>query len=103
MKQCILIFLSAVLCLVLFADCFRVNSTEAATCYFKEEMDEAEDYRACWISYIDIETYLKDKTEAAFIAKVNVMYDKIKNAGLNTVIVHTRAMGDAYYVSTYFP
>ena len=103
MKQCILVFLSAALCLVLFADCFQVNSTKAATCYFKEEMDETEDYRACWISYIDIETYLKDKTEAAFIAKVNAMYDKIKSAGLNTVIVHTRAMGDAYYISTYFP
>lgn len=61
------------------------------------------EYRACWISYIDIQQYLKGKSEAAFRAKVNEMYDHIKAQGLNTVIVHARAMGDAFYESEYFP
>lgn len=61
------------------------------------------EYRACWISYIDIQQYLKGKSEAAFRVKVNEMYDTVKKQGLNTVIVHARAMGDAFYESEYFP
>ena len=59
--------------------------------------------RACWISYIDIESYLSEKSEAAFRAKVHAMYDTVKKYGMNTVIVHARAMGDAFYPSEYFP
>lgn len=62
-----------------------------------------EEMRACWISYIDIQACLADKSEAAFRAKVHLMYDKIKANGLNTVLVHARAMGDAFYESQYFP
>ena len=31
------------------------------------------------------------------------MYDKVKEYGMNTVLVHARAMGDAMYPSAYFP
>ncbi|MBD5494931.1 MAG: family 10 glycosylhydrolase [Lachnospiraceae bacterium] len=61
------------------------------------------DKKACWISYYDIEEYLQDKSEAAFRKKVSDMYDNVAKYGMNTVIVHVRAMGDALYPSDYYP
>lgn len=59
--------------------------------------------KACWISYYDIEESLQDKSEAAFRKKVSIMYDNVIKYGMNTVIVHARAMGDALYPSNYYP
>lgn len=71
--------------------------------YMSQTKSSSDDMRACWISYIDIQACLAEKKEAAFRAKVNTMYDRIKKRGMNTVIVHARAMGDAFYPSAYFP
>ena len=59
--------------------------------------------KACWISFLDIEERLQDKTEKAFRTTVSAMYDNVLAYGMNTVIVHVRAMGDALYPSDYFP
>lgn len=61
------------------------------------------DKRACWISFLDFETYLKDLDETEFTDTVSSMYDNIKAHGMNTVIVHVRAFGDAIYPSDKFP
>lgn len=61
------------------------------------------DKRACWISYLDIQTYLKDKSETGFRDKVEDMFQRVKDNQMDTVIVHARAMGDAMYPSAYFP
>ena len=60
------------------------------------------DKRACWISFLDMEEYLLDLSEDEFRTKISQMYDNIISYGMNTVIVHTRAMGDAMYPSEYF-
>lgn len=59
--------------------------------------------KACWISFLDIEVLLKDKSEKEFRTKVSAMYDNVVKYGMNTVIVHVRAMGDAMYPSDYYP
>lgn len=59
--------------------------------------------KACWISFLDIEALLQDKNEKEFTAKVSAMYDNVVKYGMNTVIVHVRAMGDAMYPSDYYP
>lgn len=59
--------------------------------------------KACWISFLDIEELLQDKTEKDFTKKVSEMYDTIAEYGMNTVIVHVRALGDAMYPSRYYP
>lgn len=65
--------------------------------------DAVFEMRACWISYIDIESYLRDLDEEQFTSRLNEMYDNIINNNMNTVIVHVRAMGDAMYPSDYYP
>lgn len=63
----------------------------------------ADTKKACWISFLDIEVLLQDKTEKEFRAKVSDMYDNVIKYGMNTVIVHVRALGDAMYPSDYYP
>lgn len=63
----------------------------------------AADKKACWISFLDIEVLLKDKSEKDFRSKVAAMYDTVTKYGMNTVIVHVRALGDAMYPSDYYP
>lgn len=86
----------------LLSSVFSMQSRQVAVYLPMQENTEMEK-RACWISYIDMESELSDKSEAAFRAKVHAMYDTVKRYGLNTVIVHARAMGDAFYPSDYFP
>lgn len=59
--------------------------------------------KACWISFLDIEALLQDKGEKEFRDRVSAMYDNVARYGMNTVIVHVRAMGDAMYPSGYYP
>ncbi len=59
--------------------------------------------KACWISFLDIEVLLQDKNEKDFRDKVSAMYDNVIQYGMNTVIVHVRALGDAMYPSDYYP
>ena len=62
-----------------------------------------DDKRAVWISYIDIEHYLKDRTKQEFSKNFKNMCKTAKSHGLNTVIVQVRPMGDAIYPSSYYP
>lgn len=59
--------------------------------------------RACWISYLDIEQYLRDLDENSFRSEISRMYDVMLAYGMNTAIVHVRAFGDAIYPSKIFP
>lgn len=86
----------------LLSSVFSMQSRQVAV-YLPMQANTEMEKRACWISYIDMESELSDKSEAAFRAKVHAMYDTVKRYGLNTVIVHARAMGDAFYPSDYFP
>jgi len=63
----------------------------------------AADKKACWISFLDIEALLQDKNEKDFRSRVSAMYDRVIQYGMNTVIVHVRALGDAMYPSDYYP
>ncbi|MFT3950873.1 MAG: family 10 glycosylhydrolase [Oscillospiraceae bacterium] len=59
--------------------------------------------KAVWFSYIDVSAMLTGKTEAQFTAAVGDAFDKTCALGCNTVYVHVRAFGDAYYASDLFP
>ena len=58
--------------------------------------------KAMWISYIELQTVDFSNRES-FTADIKEMFTNCKNMGLNTVIVHTRSFGDAYYKSNLFP
>ena len=74
-----------------------------ATALRAEAAPNAADKKACWISFLDIEETLQDKSEQEFTQKLSSMYDNVARYGMNTVIVHVRAKGDAMYPSDYYP
>lgn len=59
--------------------------------------------RAVWLSYLDLETILKSKSEADAKAGIDKTFDKIKALSMNAVIVQVRPFADALYDSEYFP
>lgn len=59
--------------------------------------------KGVWISYLEISALLKGKTEAQFRQAAAQIYDNCLSLGINTVFVHARAFGDAFYFSELFP
>lgn len=59
--------------------------------------------RAVWVSYLEFERILKNKSQRQFASSIQKMFLNIKAFGFNTVIVQVRPFGDALYPSGYFP
>lgn len=59
--------------------------------------------KGVWISYLEIATLLKNKSESDFRSALKSIYTNCAQLGLNTVYVHARAFGDAFYYSDLFP
>ena len=58
--------------------------------------------KGIWISYIDL-AGISSGSESAFRSGISDIYDNCAALGINTVYVHVRSHGDAYYNSDYFP
>lgn len=59
--------------------------------------------KGIWISYIELAPIIGNKTKAQFSAAIKAYFQNCADMGLNTVYVHVRSHGDAYYPSDYFP
>lgn len=59
--------------------------------------------KAVWLAYLDIDTMLSGATEAEFTDAISEAFSYVLSIGCNTVYVHVRAFGDAYYYSDYYP
>ncbi len=56
-----------------------------------------------WISYLEYAELMTGKSESAFRENISEVFDNVRELGLNTVYVHARSHGDAYYESELFP
>lgn len=56
-----------------------------------------------WISYIDYEEIMADKSETEFREAIQRRFKEAEKQSVNTVYVHVRPCGDAYYSSSFFP
>ncbi len=61
------------------------------------------DVKGVWISYIELSEILQGKSETEFTNAISTAFDNIVDYGLNTVYVHMRSHGDAYYKSELYP
>ena len=59
--------------------------------------------KAVWFAYLDIDEMLKKASKSDFTASVSEAFDEVESIGCNTVYVHVRSFGDAYYYSSYYP
>lgn len=59
--------------------------------------------QAVWFSYIDLADMLTNQTESGFKNRVRKAFENVKEMGCNTVYVHVRPFGDAFYDSAVYP
>ena len=59
--------------------------------------------KAVWFAFLDIDGMLKNADKSSFKSKIGSAFDDVVALGCNTVYVHVRSYGDAYYYSDYFP
>ncbi len=59
--------------------------------------------KAVWFAYLDIDTMLANSTEQSFTQAIRQAFLNVSSMGCNTVYVHVRAFGDAYYHSEIYP
>lgn len=59
--------------------------------------------RALWIPASDLNTMLAGQNEAGFRRVVQTRLKDAKTLGINTIFLHVRSFGDAYYNSKLFP
>ena len=59
--------------------------------------------KGIWISYLEYDSILKNKSESSFRSSIKEYFDNVKALSFNTVYVQVRAYGDAYYDSQLFP
>lgn len=63
---------------------------------------ETNGMKGVWISYLEYQQ-LDFSSRDSFTADIQQVFTDCKAMGMNTVIVHARAFGDAFYRSDYFP
>lgn len=63
----------------------------------------ATDINGVWFSYIEIARFLEEKNEADFTRTFAQMVETCKSLNINTMFIHVRSHGDAYYKSELFP
>ncbi len=63
----------------------------------------ADETRAVWVSFLEMQEILTEKSEDEFAASICQYLENCRNSGINTVIFHARSHGDAFYSSTLFP
>ena len=59
--------------------------------------------KGVWISYIELSELLTGQSRDSFRQNIGEVYDNCAELGINTVYVHVRSHGDAYYRSELFP
>ncbi len=64
--------------------------------------DTGKEMRTVWVSYIELNNMLKNKSAGNARAVIDGIMENAKSYGLNAVIFHVRANSDAYYKSKIF-
>ncbi len=65
--------------------------------------DSADTVRAIWITYYELHDFIKNSSEQQFRTKIDKAFHELSEMGFNTVTLHVRPYGDAFYRSDYFP
>lgn len=65
--------------------------------------EEKEEFRAIYVSYIELEKYFKGKEKEEGKKNVISMVENMKKAGFNQILLQVRSFSDAIYPSVLFP
>ena len=66
-------------------------------------LEKTEEVRAIFFSYLELNKYIKNKTEEESKQNIKEVILTMKNNNFNTLILHVRPFSDAIYYSSIFP
>lgn len=73
-------------------------------CQRSNRLDESDEVRGVWISYVDFSKIgLNNRSEAEFRENAEVFFNKAEELHINTIYFHVRVFRDAVYISDNFP
>ncbi len=84
---------------------YEIEDDDTTNIFFGTSSYSALNYstqKAVWFAYLDIDSMLLNASEAEFTSSVRDSMLRVSSMGCNTVYVHVRAFGDAYYYSDYY-
>lgn len=85
------------LCILMLSACIPPAA------YAQTDIKMNNEVRAVWLSYYEMDSMLKGKTQSEFKANFEQALDHMKQDGMNTVMVQVRPFGDALYQSKLYP
>lgn len=80
-----------------------INDITQAPTIEKVEDKESEKIYAVWLTYSEIGTFVKNKSEAEYKESVENIFTNLKENKINTVFYQCRAFCDSFYHSEIFP
>ena len=69
----------------------------------KKEETSVVEKRAIFISYIELQKYLKDKDEKTAKENINKIINNLRKLKFNFILLQVRSFSDAIYESSYYP
>ena len=69
---------------------------------YKETTISKEEIKGVFISYIELQEYIKRESEEESKQNINKMLKNVKDLNINTIILQVRSNCDAIYDSKYF-
>ena len=79
------------------------NTTTVNVTAEAENEKQEEKIYAVWLTYSEIGSFVKNKTESEYRESLEVFFEKLKENKINTVFYQCRAFCDSFYDSDIFP
>ena len=70
---------------------------------FDYEINNDEEIRAIYFSYIELDDYIKDKDDNMQKENIKKILDNVNNSNFNRIILHVRPFSDSIYESSFYP
>lgn len=86
---------------IIWIVCFE--GKEESSYVEKDKPLSYDEIRGVWISYLELNTFLKGKNKVEFTKNVDRIINNMKSLNLNTMIIQVRSFSDAIYESSIFP
>lgn len=86
---------------IIWIVCFE--GKEESSYVEKDKPLSYDEIRGVWISYLELNAFLKGKNKVEFTKNVDRIINNMKSLNLNTMIIQVRSFSDAIYESSIFP
>ena len=101
MKKILLFFIVVIVFTFIYLDSKKIDSINV-----NKEVDikeiKKEEMRGVFISYMELNTYIRDKDIDTAKENINTIIKNIRDNNFNTIILHVRSYDDSIYDSTIF-